>query len=105
MIKLFCLFSYRVEISDTDSDGLYVDEHRLLLIATDGHFVMPEMVDFIIIHSGERYDFIPQIRDPSSARLHHSKTLEVPMRCDQISKPFFIMVMKVAYQTLGVHYR
>ena len=57
------------------------------MIATDGHFVMPEMVDFIIIHSGERYDFIPQIRDPSSAKSDYiirAETLEVPMRCERL---------------------
>ena len=42
------LFAYRFSI----------DEHELVLIATDGHFVTPTPVDFIIIHSGERYDFI-----------------------------------------------
>ena len=35
-----------------------IDEHKLTLIATDGHFIKPKEVDFIIIHSGERYDFI-----------------------------------------------
>ena len=72
------------------AQGLYafrfsIDEHRLLLIATDGHFVMPTMVDFIIIHSGERYDFIPQIRDPSkSDYIIRAETLEVPMRCERL---------------------
>ena len=42
------LFAYRFSI----------DEHRLSLIATDGHLLEPETVDFIIIHSGERYDFL-----------------------------------------------
>ena len=65
-----------------------IDEHRLQLIATDGHFVVPEIVDFIIIHSGERYDFIPQIINPSSAKrdfIIRAETLEVkgssPERC------------------------
>ena len=74
------------------AQGLYafrfsIDEHRLLLIATDGHFVMPEMVDFIIIHSGERYDFIPQIRDSSLTKSNYiirAETLEVPMRCERL---------------------
>ena len=35
-----------------------IDEHKLTLIATDGHFIKRREVDFIIIHSGERYDFI-----------------------------------------------
>ena len=28
------------------------------MIATDGHFIRPVTVDYIIVHSGERYDFI-----------------------------------------------
>ena len=42
------LFAYRFSI----------DRHNLIVIATDGVYVEPEEVDYIIIHSGERYDFI-----------------------------------------------
>ena len=35
-----------------------VDGHKLRLIATDGVFVQPQVVDYIIVHSGERYDFL-----------------------------------------------
>ena len=42
------LFAYRVSI----------DEHKLKVIATDGSFVQPVFVDYIIIHSGKRYDFL-----------------------------------------------
>lgn len=35
-----------------------IDGHKLLLIATDGQFIEQKEVDYIIIHSGERYDFI-----------------------------------------------
>ena len=36
-----------------------VDEHKLRLIASDGVFLNEENpVDFIIVHSGERYDFL-----------------------------------------------
>ena len=48
------LFAYRFSI----------DEHRLTLVATDGHFVQPTIVDFIIVHSGERYDFILETKNP-----------------------------------------
>ena len=43
------LYAFRFEI----------DGHRLRIIATDGHFIKPITVDYLIIHSGERYDFIP----------------------------------------------
>ena len=37
-----------------------IEDHKLRLLATDGILVKtdPEEVDFIIIHSGERYDFL-----------------------------------------------
>ena len=41
------LFAYRLSISD----------HKLTVIALDGYLVQPVDVDYIIIHSGERYDF------------------------------------------------
>ena len=42
------LYAYRFSIED----------HNLIVIATDGQFVQPTEVDYIIIHSGERYDFL-----------------------------------------------
>ena len=37
-----------------------IDEHKMKVIAMDGAFVNPldDLVDFIIVHSGERYDFL-----------------------------------------------
>ena len=64
-----------------------IDEHRLTLIATDGHFVEQETVDFIIIHSGERYDFILDTRSTTEVAdfFIRAETLEVegssPMVC------------------------
>ena len=49
------LFAYRVSI----------DEHKLTVIATDGSFVQPVVVDYIIIHSGERYDFLLKTKNES----------------------------------------
>ena len=68
------LFAYRFSI----------DEHDLILIATDGHFVEPTEVEFIIIHSSdcERYDFILETKNPSEIRerkdfIIRAETLEV----------------------------
>ena len=64
------LFAYRFSI----------DEHRLTLVATDGHFVQPTIVDFIIIHSGERYDFILESKNSTQAKKNfiiRAETLEV----------------------------
>ena len=38
--------------------SLSIDGHRLTVIAADGHFISPMEVDYLIVHSGERYDFI-----------------------------------------------
>ena len=44
-----------------------IDEHQLVAIATDGVFIQPVTVDYIIIHSGERYDFL--LKTKSAAEL------------------------------------
>lgn len=40
-----------------------IDDHKLHLIATDGQFIERVAVDYIIIHTGERYDFILRTKD------------------------------------------
>ena len=49
------LFAYRFSI----------DRHNMTVIATDGEYIEPVDVDYIIIHSGERYDFL--LRTKSAA--------------------------------------
>ena len=44
-----------------------IDEHRLEVMATDGYLTLPITTDYIIIHSGERYDFL--LRAKNSAEL------------------------------------
>ena len=53
--------TYRFRLIGTQSLFAYkfsVDGHRLTVIATDGAFVQPRATDFIIVHTGERYDFL-----------------------------------------------
>ena len=53
--------TYRFRLIGAQSIFAYcvsVDEHKLIVIATDGALVEPMEVDYIIIHSGERYDFL-----------------------------------------------
>ena len=46
------------------AQGLYaykfsIDGHKLTVVGTDGYWIEPKMpIDYIIIHTGERYDFI-----------------------------------------------
>ena len=53
-----------------------IDSHKLILIAGDGHYLRPETVDFIIIHTGERYDFILDTDQPVSNYWMRAETLE-----------------------------
>ena len=43
---------------------LSIQNHSLHVIATDGNgndtFIRPKTVDYLVVHSGERYDFIPR---------------------------------------------
>ena len=53
--------SYRFRLIGTQ--GLYalkfsIDEHNLTVISTDGSLIEPISTHFIILHTGERYDFI-----------------------------------------------
>uniref|UniRef100_A0A1X7U061 Plastocyanin-like domain-containing protein n=1 Tax=Amphimedon queenslandica TaxID=400682 RepID=A0A1X7U061_AMPQE len=52
------LYAYRFSIED----------HKLTVIATDGQFIKPVMVDYIIIHSGERYDFLLKTKEVTTIR-------------------------------------
>ena len=53
--------TYRFRI--IGAQGLYayrfsIDGHKLTLIATDGYLIQSIEVDYIIVHTGERYDFL-----------------------------------------------
>ena len=48
---------------------LSVDEHQLRVIATDGYLVQPVTADYIIISSGERYDFLLPTKNSSQLKL------------------------------------
>ena len=61
--------SYRFRL--IGSQGLYglrfsVDEHNLTVISTDGSLIEPIPTQFIILHTGERYDFILTANRPRS---------------------------------------
>ena len=53
--------TYRFRLIGAQSLYAYrfsIEQHNLTVIATDGQFIEPIEVDYIIIHSGERYDFL-----------------------------------------------
>ena len=51
--------TYRFRIIGAQSLYAYrfsIDGHRITVIATDGNYIQPVEADYIVIHSGERYD-------------------------------------------------
>ena len=65
------------------AQGLYalkfsIDGHKLTVVATDGYWTQPEKnVDYIIIHTGERYDFILDANQSIKNYWMRAETLEV----------------------------
>ena len=73
--------TYRFRLIGAQSLYAYrfsIEKHKLIVIATDGQFINPStvnkssdstkqntVVDYIIIHSGERYDFLLQTKSKS----------------------------------------
>lgn len=61
--------NYRFRVIGAQNHFAYklsIEGHQLYVIATDGNgngstLIRPQAVDFLIVHSGERYDFIPRI--------------------------------------------
>ena len=47
-----------------------IDHHKLHVIATDGNNVVTRIVDYILIASGERYDFWIEADDPANLGLY-----------------------------------
>ena len=53
--------SYRFRLIGAQSVYAYnfsIDAHKLIVIATDGYFIKPVETDFVIVHTGERYDVV-----------------------------------------------
>ena len=57
--------TYRFRLIHTGVHYAYrfsIDGHKVTVMATDGYIVQPTEVDYIAIHSGERYDFLLKAR-------------------------------------------
>ena len=56
----------------------YIGDHKLRVIATDGFFIEPITADFLIVNTGERYDFLLEANQTSGNNfLIRAETLEV----------------------------
>ena len=59
-----------------------IDEHNLTVIATDGNLIEPIETQFIILHTGERYDFVLRGEKPRNDKNDYwirAETLELDL--------------------------
>jgi FtsP/CotA-like multicopper oxidase with cupredoxin domain len=71
------LYAYRFEIQG----------HKLTVVATDGFFIQPRTVDYIIIHSGERFDFLLNATQSPNNYLIRATTLETSIWTPETRNP------------------
>ena len=64
-----------------------ISGHKLKVMATDGYLVEPLEVDYIAIHSGERYDFLLEASQGNGDYWMRAETFEV-IRGDNTSVPY-----------------
>lgn len=69
-----------------------IDGHKLTVVGTDGYWLEPEKkVDYIIIHSGERYDFILEADAKFSTGDYYwirAETLEIDIQSNGGKPPY-----------------
>ena len=65
------------------AQGLYsysfsIDGHKLIVVGTDGYWIEPEKeVDYIMIHPGERYEFLLNATETSKDYWIRAETMEI----------------------------
>ena len=72
--------TYRFRLIGVQSVFAYrfsIDSHMLTVIATDTWLIEPVVTDYIIIHSGERYDFVVTANQSGDNFWMRAETLEV----------------------------
>ena len=76
---------YRFRLIGAQSQYAYkfsIDEHNLTVIATDGYLIEPVVAQFVILHTGERYDFLLRANQPRPDVFDYvirAETLEVDL--------------------------
>ncbi len=76
------------------AQGLYaykfsIDGHKLIVVNTDGYWTRPTRpADYIIIHSGERYDFILTANQRQKNYWMRAETLEIDRESNNKRPPF-----------------
>lgn len=85
--------SYRFHLIGAQNHYAYkfsIDGHRLTVVGTDGYWIEPQKrVDYIIIHSGERYDFILDTDATSGDYFWiRAETLEIDTQSNRGKPPY-----------------
>ena len=63
---------------ETYAYNFSIDGHKLTVVATDGYWINPiDNVDYIIIQTGERYDFLLNAKEKVKDYLIRAETLEI----------------------------
>ena len=72
---------YRLRLIGAQSLYSYsfsIDGHKLTVVGTDGYWIEPvEEVDYIMIHPGERYDFLLKANATINDYWMHAETMEI----------------------------
>ena len=65
-----------------------IDHHKLYVMATDGYLTQPFETDVLIMHVGERYDFILKAdADTKTGTVYPIRVESVAVRCDDFHRP------------------
>ena len=76
--------TYRFRLVGAMQSSAYrfsIDSHKLIVVATDGYLVEPFETDYIIIHSGERYDFLLNAAQKDSVQWYLMRVETLAMDC------------------------
>ena len=83
--------TYRFRLIGVQSVYAYrfsVDSHKLTVVATDSFLIQPVETDYIIIHSGERYDFLLTANQTGKNFWMRAETLEADFVTDDQLPPY-----------------
>ena len=81
-----------------------VDEHKLLIISTDGALLKPVEVDYVIVQAGERYDFIINGKSELNNKYNYLIRAETLETYDPINKNDTRQPMKGHLAEAILHY-
>jgi FtsP/CotA-like multicopper oxidase with cupredoxin domain len=83
--------TYRFRLIGVQSVYAYrfsIDSHKLTVIATDSFLIQPVVTDYIIIHSGERYDFVVTANQSGENFWMRAETLEANLTTEDQPAPY-----------------